>query len=176
MVKNTGGNKAKKFASKNVTISNKATRFSADPAEIYAIVNKLMGGNICEVFCMDGITRTCIIRRKFSGKGRRNNWLSKGIWVLIGLRSWETENKEKNKCDLLEVYNDNDKEKLIKNSREDFKIFLSATENSDNIDTDVFEFSNNIEHTPNNNQLKSNLSLNKWIGLMLMIFSFIHYY
>ena len=87
MVKNTGGNKAKKFASKSFNIPNKATRFSSDPAELYAIVNKLMGGNICEVLCIDGLTRTCIIRKKFSGKGRRNNFLSKGKWILIGLRT-----------------------------------------------------------------------------------------
>ena len=148
MVKNTGGgNKAKKFANKSFNIPNKATRFSCDSAELYAVVNKLMGGNICEVFCIDGSTRLCVIRNKFSGKGKRDNFLSKGKWVLVGLREWETINTTtaKNKCDLLEVYNDNDKEKLIKSSKEDFKDFLAIVNDYDNIDNEQVQFSNNIE-------------------------------
>ena len=70
MVRNIGGNKAKKFASKSFNISNRATRFSLDKCEVYAIVTKLMGGNICEVLCIDGCHRLCIIRGKFSGKGK----------------------------------------------------------------------------------------------------------
>jgi initiation factor 1A len=145
MVKNTGGNKSKKLASKSFNTSNKTTRFSANIYELYAIVNKMMGGNICEVFCIDGITRTCIIRRKFSGKGRRDNWLSKGKWILVGLREWETVNKEKNKCDLLEVYNDTDKEKLIKSSKDNFEVFLSAANSIENVENDNIEFTNNIK-------------------------------
>ena len=145
MVKNTGGNKSKKLASKSFNTSNKSTRFSANIYELYAIVNKMMGGNICEVFCMDGITRTCIIRRKFSGKGRRDNWLSKGKWILVGLREWETVNKEKHKCDLLEVYNDTDKEKLIKSSKDNFEVFLSAANTIENVENDNIEFTNNIK-------------------------------
>ena len=143
MVKNNGGNKAKKFASKSFTVTNKSTRFSSDPAEVYAIVNKMMGGNICEVLCVDGITRMCIIRRKFSGKGKRDNWLSKGKWILVGLRTWEASNKEKEKCDLLEVYSDNDKEKLIKSCHVNFRIFLSVA--SDDNDNETVEFINNRE-------------------------------
>ena len=56
MVKNSnGGCKAKKFASKSFIVSNRATRFSSDPDEVYAIVTKLMGGNICEVLCIVGL-------------------------------------------------------------------------------------------------------------------------
>jgi initiation factor 1A len=155
MVKNTGGNKSKKMASKSFNIPNKNTRFSSNSDEVYAVVNKMMGGNICEVLCIDGITRTCIIRRKFSGKGRRDNWLSKGKWILVGLREWETQNKEKNKCDLLEVYSDYDKEKLIKSSKDTFEIFVSLVNNIENIDNDQLEFSNNINHDVFNNNLDS---------------------
>jgi initiation factor 1A len=144
MVKNTGGNKAKKFASKSVNIPNKATRFSSDPAEVYAVVNKMMGGSICEVLCIDGITRSCVIRRKFSGKGKRDNWLSKGKWILVGLRDWESA-KEKDKCDLLEVYNDNDKEKLIKNSKDNFRIFMSITADDSVGNDENIEFINSRE-------------------------------
>ena len=159
MVKNTGGNKSKKLASKSVNVINKTTRFASNQDELYAVVNKMMGGNICEVFCIDGINRMCIIRRKFSGKGRRNNWLSKGKWVLIGLREWETQNKEKNKCDLLEVYSDMDKEKLIKSSKEDFKPFISIANDIENIENDNIEFSNKSNENTNENIYQSNYDL-----------------
>ena len=85
MVKNLGGNKAKKFASKSVNMSNRATRFASETGEVYAIVTKLMGNNICEVLCIDGRERLCVIRGKFLGKGKRDNILSRGKWILIGL-------------------------------------------------------------------------------------------
>ena len=116
MVRNNGGNKAKKFASKAFSVSEKTTRFSTDKDEVYATVNRMLGSNICEVLCVDGKIRLCIIRGKFSGKGRRDNRLCRGKWVLVGLRGWELTSKEKQKCDLLEVYSDNDKEKLMTKS------------------------------------------------------------
>ena len=114
MVKNNGGNKAKKFARKSVNVIERSTRYSIEDGELYAIVLKLMGNNICEVLCIDGETRTCVIRKKFSGKGKRDNLLSRGKWILIGLREWQITNKEKEKCDLLEVYTDFNKETLDK--------------------------------------------------------------
>ena len=140
MVKNTGGNKAKKFASKSFNVSERSTRFSTDKDEVYAVVNKMLGSNMCEVLGIDGKTRLCVIRGKFSGKGKRDNRLGRGKWILIGLRSWEVTSKEKEKCDLLEVYNDNDKDKLIKNSKESFRIFLSVTEEDQQIDHDQVQF------------------------------------
>ena len=144
MVRNNGGNKAKKFASKAFSVSEKTTRFSTDKDEVYATVNRMLGSNICEVLCVDGKIRLCIIRGKFSGKGRRDNRLCRGKWVLVGLRGWELTSKEKQKCDLLEVYSDNDKEKLIKNSRENFRVFLSVSED-DHIDHDHVQFINDRE-------------------------------
>ena len=133
MVKNNGGNKAKKFASKTFNVVVKATRFATIEGEVYAIVTKMMGGSICEVLCIDGITRQCVIRRKFSGKGKRDNLLYRGKWILVGLRDWEKSSKIKETCDLLEVYSDHDKEKLIKNTKENFRIFLSVSgEDGDN--------------------------------------------
>ena len=111
MVKNSGGgNKAKKFASKSYTPVQRATRYAIEKEELYAVVNKIMGNNICEVLCIDGVIRLCVIRGKFSGKGKRDNLLVRGKWILIGIRSWEVTTKDKQKCDLLEVYNDNDKD------------------------------------------------------------------
>ena len=145
MPRNTaGGNKAKKFASKSFIISDRATRFAYIEGETYAVVQRMLGGTICEVLCIDEVVRLCIIRGKFSGKGKRDNRLSKGSWILVGLRDWEVTSKEKPKCDLLEVYNDGDKEKLIKNSRENFRIFLSTTED-DIVDEDQLKFVNERE-------------------------------
>jgi len=143
MVKNNGGNKAKKFASKSFNVPQKATRFAIDTGEVYAIVNKIMGGNMCEVLCIDGIIRNCIIRGKFSGKRKRDNILTRGKWVLVGLRDWEITAKEKQKCDLLEVYTDVDKEKLIKNEKDSFRIFLSINNEEEEFDKDLIEFINN---------------------------------
>ena len=87
MVKNTiGGNKSKKFAKKNFFIQDRATRFAKEEGEIYAYVEKLMGNNMCHVMCIDGYQRTCVIRGKFLGKGKRDSVLSKGKWILVGLR------------------------------------------------------------------------------------------
>ena len=68
MVRNNGGNKAKKFASKTFNISEKATRFSTDKDEIYATVNKMLGSNICEVLCIDGKIKTLYNTRKIFWK------------------------------------------------------------------------------------------------------------
>ena len=144
MVKNTGGNKAKKFASKTFNVVIKATRFASLDGEVYAIVTKMMGGSIYEVLCIDGITRQCVIRRKFSGKGKRDNWLCRGKWVLIGLRDWENTSKAKETCDLLEVYSDNAKEKLIKNSKDNFRIFLSVVDDNNEDHNSEIEFIEDI--------------------------------
>lgn len=145
MVKNTGGNKAKKYASKSFNVSDRTTRFATDKDEMYAVVNKMLGSNNCEVLGIDGKTRLCVIRGKFSGKGKRDNRLFRGKWVLVGLRSWEVSSKDKEKCDLLEVYSDNDKEKLIRNSKESFRIFLSVTQEDEEVDQEHVQFINNRE-------------------------------
>jgi len=149
MVKNQGGNKAKKFASKSLNISDRATRFASEDGEKYAVVQRMMGNNICEVLCIDGKIRNCVIRGKFSGRGKRDNRLSRGIWVLIGLRDWEVSSKDKEKCDLLEVYNDNDKEKLIKNSTENFRAFLGINNEFEEDNSDLVKFVNDQEELIN---------------------------
>lgn len=120
MVKNTKGgsghkSQARKFASVS---SSKKTRLSEDEMEIYACVTSLLGGANCSVKCVDGDDRLCIIRGKFrGGRGKRGNMLTRGTWVLVGIREWSSESgsdKESRKCDLLEVYNDADKQELRK--------------------------------------------------------------
>lgn len=116
MVKNAGGNKAKSQARKFVTAPRSSVlRFSEDECEVYAQVTKTLGNGMCQVLCIDGITRLCHIRGKFRGRGKRDNTIGNGSWILVGLREWELERKDDKKlqnCDLLEVYSNSDKEKL----------------------------------------------------------------
>jgi initiation factor 1A len=122
MVKNTtGGKGAKSMASKNV-VSNKATsrlRIAEFTGEIYAVVTKYLGNSMFHCHCMDNTLRLGHIRGKFSGRGKKDNIIAPGVWVLIGLREWDsgetTMKKGKVKlpqCDLLEVYSELDKKRL----------------------------------------------------------------
>jgi translation initiation factor 1A len=124
MVKNTaGGNSHKKFARKHQSGSssnNNMLRVAQDEGEIYAITMKMLGNKMFHCLCIDGVTRLGHIRGKFEGRGRRDNVVEMGKWILIGLREWDistdlkslTAKDKMQKCDLLEVYNDNDKERL----------------------------------------------------------------
>ena len=116
MVKNvSGGSNNKKFARKNTAPSgrtNSKLRVVEEEGEIYAVVTKIFGGKMCQVQCIDGKTRACIIRGKFAGRGKRDNFISTGTWVLVGAREWEDSAKKDQKCDLLEIYSDNDRKKL----------------------------------------------------------------
>ena len=116
MVKNTaGGNKAKGFARKGASNEKKEKplRVSENEDEMYAIIEKMNGNGMCDVMCMDGEIRLLHIRGKFKGRGKRDNIIDKTSWLLIGIRDYETvkEGKRQN-CDLLEVYNSNEKDKL----------------------------------------------------------------
>lgn len=115
MVKNTnGGNKAKGFARKNLVKASNVLRVSQDEAEVYAQVTKVLGGAMCHVSDLEGTNMLCHIRGKFRGRGKRDNFIEPGSWVLVGLREWEKEptNGKLLNCDILEVYNDSDKERL----------------------------------------------------------------
>jgi initiation factor 1A len=109
MVKNTTGGKRAKQAGHKTFTTNK-TMLSTSPMEVYGIVVKMMGGKICEVKCDDQENRLCHIRGAFSGKNKGANFLKPGQWVLVGLREWSS---NKNHCDLLCIYTDRDKEKIL---------------------------------------------------------------
>ena len=131
MVKNTtGGNKHKGQARKLVTNFKQTTRLrlAEEEGEIYAQVTKMLGNGMCHVICIDKQTRLCIIRGKFRGRGKRDNTLKIGTWLLIGIREWEIEKiaseKDLQKCDLLEVYTELDKERLKKTVNNNWSIFI----------------------------------------------------
>jgi translation initiation factor IF-1 len=121
MVRNTtGGNNNKQFARKHMS-GNKAgmkLRVSEDEGELYAVTTKMLGNNMFHAFALDGLQYLVHIRGKFSGRGRRDNTIATGVWVLIGLRSWSNTTPDINgkvkilQSDLLEVYSDIDKTRL----------------------------------------------------------------
>ena len=165
MVKNTkGGNKAKKMGRKfledETTIN---VRYKKEEEEIYCIVTKILGGENCEVICEDSITRLCVIRGKFRGKKKRNNLIKQGSLILAGRRDWEITNiNKRDKCDLLCIYSDNEKNKII-NSIDNAvvrKILQSDDDTNENINFIQIN-DNNIENTEDNNldniiQIKTN--------------------
>ena len=154
MVKNIKGgsghkSQARKFSSES---SSKKTRISEDDMEVYGCITNLLGGPHCSVKCVDNQDRLCVIRGKFrGGRGKRGNMLTRGSWVLVGIREWSSEcasDKESRKCDLLEVYSDLDKQELKKirgiswDILESANISTSSSASSKYIsDNDVVEFS-----------------------------------
>jgi translation initiation factor 1A len=165
MVKNTKGGSGHKSQARKYEVSNKQsnfkTRFSEDEYEYYAQVVATLGNGMCHVVCKDGKRRLCIIRGKFRGRGKRDNIISNGKWVLVGGRDFESEKsgdgKSLEKCDLLEVYSDLDKERL--KALGGFNEFISRDHTFSNIsgsdDNDV-EFSDNARQEEYNS-LMSNL-------------------
>ena len=132
MVKNHGGNKGKKGARKHLNpTSSRAVREKVEEGEIYAAVMKLYGGANCEVMCEDGQRRLCVIRNKFRGRGKRDNFLGPGVWVLVGLRDWEARTGDKlDKCDLLCVYREDEKKKLKSNATGNWAALAAADPDS----------------------------------------------
>lgn len=115
MVKNAGGNKAKKQARKTVGGLNTTTqnvRYTAEPGEIYAVIEKIYGGKTCQVMCEDGVSRRCTIRRKFSSARKGDNAIAPGTWIMAGLYDWEKRADGTQTCDMLEVYSSGERDKL----------------------------------------------------------------
>jgi translation initiation factor IF-1 len=132
MVRNTtGGNNNKQFARKHMNNNSKAglkLRVSEDKGELYAIATKMLGNNMFHAIALDGLQYLVHIRGKFSGRGRRDNTICLGTWVLIGLRSWSNKNPDKivkvkvEEADILEVYSELDKQRLLETVDEDWDI------------------------------------------------------
>ena len=135
MVKNFGGKHGKKIARKNANSnnevnSNRKLRFANGSDELYGLVTKCLGNGQFLIMCIDQKERLCIIRNKFTGRNKQSNMISIGSWVIIGLRAWETSKpNKKDKCDMLEVYTNNEKHKLLEES----KISLSFLTQQENI-------------------------------------------
>jgi initiation factor 1A len=160
MVKNTtGGNKAKGKARKlneGAPRQNAYLRISTNEFELYAQVSKVLGNGMCHVLCVsDGATRLCHIRGKFRGRGKSDNIVRIGTWLLVGLREWENGSggtKKLQNCDLLEVYSDLEKEKLKTTVKVDWTTFTANDNKNANLEedaTDAFVFSDQKEEEYN---------------------------
>jgi initiation factor 1A len=117
MVKNTqGGSSHKSMARKQVGAGrNDKLRLSEDRFECYAIVSKLLGNGMCHVFCqdVDAVKELiCFIRGKFRSRNKKSNMVMAGSLVLVGIREFES---AQNKCDLLEVYDEEGQRQLRAN-------------------------------------------------------------
>jgi initiation factor 1A len=174
MVKNIkGGNKAKKGGRKFLEPETSINiRYKKEDDEIYCVVTKLLGGGLCEVRCDDNKIRLCVIRGKFKGKKKRNNLINIGNLVLAGKREWElSTSNTRSKCDLLYIYSDTEKYKVI-NSLDDANvktilqtedindIFTNYDDNNTlNDDNNTLNDNNNTEND-NNNTVNNNNAFN----------------
>ena len=114
MVKNTTGGKGSKgLARKKETAFTCKLRLPEDDEyEIFAIVTKSLGNCMFHVNCINGLEKLLLrVRGKFSGRNKRNNFISVGTYVLVGLRDFEKPKYEN--CDLLEIYSDQEVKRLI---------------------------------------------------------------
>jgi translation initiation factor IF-1 len=166
-----GGAGHKKFARKHNSggsSSNSFIRTSQDPNEIYAIATKMLGNNMFHCHCIDNKVRLCHIRGRFGGRNKRDNIISAGTWMLVGLREWENgvinDAKKLQQCDLLEIYSGISKERLkeledcnwsILNSNDLSKIDVAAIESEDDF---KFTTDRDEEIIRLNEEMKSNAS------------------
>ncbi len=144
MVRNThGGNKSKGMARKNLqtTSSSAQLRLPTDECEQIASVTKMLGNGMFYANTTDGTQLLCHIRNKFKGRSRRNNDVSIGKLVLIGLRTWE--NPFKN-ADLLFVYDDLDISTIA--NKFDLSSFIHHNNNIDHLFTHIDSFTDNNNH------------------------------
>jgi translation initiation factor IF-1 len=168
-----GGAGHKKFARKHTSSgssSNSFIRTSQDPNEIYAIATKMLGNNMFHCHCIDNQVRLCHIRGRFGGRNKRDNVISAGTWILIGLREWEnvttttSSSKKLQQCDLLEIYSGITKERL--KELEDCNWSILNTNDLSKVDTLAIESEDDFKFITDrdeeiirlNEEMKSNTS------------------
>jgi initiation factor 1A len=164
MVKNkTGGNKGKKFGRKHLggNSFNAKLRISQEEDEVYACVTKLLGNGMCHVNCLDSKSSTknrlCIIRNKFRGRGKRDNNLVMGTYVLVGVRSWETIKEGSiEKCDLIEVYNQSEVTRLKSQEEKNWKL-IHIADLTESKEDDMSDVGFSFENKANNSELEKQL-------------------
>ena len=177
MVKNQfGGNKNKGQARKFVGAkpTNKL-RIAESEGEIYAVVLKMNGNGMFHAMGIDKKLRLGFIRGKFSGKGKRDNMVEMGKWVLLGDREWSaaTSGDSKIKSDLLEVYNDGEKERLKSTITAEWSILISSDNSKPAKETpdesDMFDFNDNAEMSGQKELMSTNSSKSNCKETIVMI-------
>lgn len=118
MVKNLqGGSKTKSHARKSSSSSTSYAsartplRLCVDEFEKYACVIKIFGQGRLLVRTVDDCELQCVIRNKFKGRSKRDNIITIGCIILVGLREYEGVGNYKT-CDVLEVYDKEDQNQL----------------------------------------------------------------
>lgn len=117
---NKGGKNGKKVARKHANAETmdqeiKFVRMPEDPSEFFACCKKMLGNATCSIVDFNGNEYICVIRKKFKGRGRRQNTITRGTIMLVGKRGFETQGTStKPKCDVLEVYNEKEMQFLRK--------------------------------------------------------------
>jgi initiation factor 1A len=125
MVKNQGG-KHKHLKRDSDGFKPKEIQKSQCPDELYCIVEKVLGNGMFHGRCEDNVLRLGHIPGKFRGFGKKDNLIVTNVWVLVGLRSYETLNPKKlPNCDLLCVYSDTEKDTLKRSVNKNWSLFIS---------------------------------------------------
>jgi translation initiation factor 1A len=106
MVKNKGGNKTKGKSRKSFRIKELGLKdLKKDEGQEYAFVRSVYGDGRYELMCYDKKKRLGILR----GSLKRKTRISKSDLVLVSLRNFQDD-----KCDIVAVYTQLDKDKLVK--------------------------------------------------------------
>ena len=97
---------------------DRSLRLSSCDLEVYAVVLRVLGHGMFYVGTDEHPQLLGHIRNKFRGRSKRDNNITVGCVVLVGLREWEHPNYKE--CDLLEVYDANEVRQIMKNPSIDF--------------------------------------------------------
>ena len=132
----------------------------------------MLGNSMFYAYGLDEVGRLGHIRGKFTGRGKRDNIVEVGKWVLLGEREWDIKKDRKKtgsdseiviKCDLLEVYNELDKERLKDSVDENWSILIykdtSSKGNENSIKDELFQFT--TEREEESQKILDELSNNK---------------
>lgn len=104
MVKNTtGGTGTKSIGRKHQTARDSRLVLSVDEYEKYAIVTKMFGNSMCEIRLNDDTKLIGHIRKKFTGRNKRHNFITAFTIVLVNLRDYE---KPPKNCDIISIYDE----------------------------------------------------------------------
>jgi len=126
MGKNQVGGKHKHLKRDSDGFKPKEIQKSQNAEELYCIVEKVLGNGMFHGRCEDNVLRLGHIPGKFRGFGKKDNLIVPNVWVLVGLRSYETANPKKlQNCDLLCVYSDSEKDTLKRSVNKNWSLFIS---------------------------------------------------
>lgn len=151
---NKGGKNGKKLSRKQTTIDDqsneqKKARMPVEEGEFIACSTKLLGNGMVLVVDLSKNEHICVIRKKFKGRGKGRNMIQRGTWLMAGKRLYEKQDIDGKlpKCDLLEVYNEKEKQILRKQCPEYnwslFDTYADVAEVATKADDSLVEFINN---------------------------------